>query len=49
MGKANKQLEYEQMLKEAEQKERKPVDKWFLNYCKKYNAFYNKGTKEGEK
>ena len=30
------QQKYEVMLKEAEHKDRKPVDRWFLNYCKWY-------------
>jgi hypothetical protein len=49
MSKKSKQIEYELMLKDAERKKRKPVDRWFLNYCKKYNSFYGKSTKEGEK
>ncbi len=30
------QIKYEMILKEEEHKERKPVDRWFLNYCKWY-------------
>lgn len=30
------QQKYEMILNEEEHKERKPVDRWFLNYCQWY-------------
>ena len=36
MSKDARQVEYEIILKEAKHKERKPVDRWFLNYCMEY-------------
>jgi len=32
----NKQKEYDYILKHSEKCERKPVDRWFLNYCRAY-------------
>ena len=37
MSRDARQIEYEYILKEAENKPRKPVDKWFLNYCIEYD------------
>ena len=32
----NRQQEYDYILKQNERRERKPVDRWFLEYCKAY-------------
>ena len=47
MSKATKQIEYDYILKEAEHKERKPVDRWFLENQRKYIELC-KRVKEGK-
>ena len=43
-----KQQEYDYMIKISEYSERKPVDRWFLNYCRKYRKLCERVKKEGK-
>lgn len=47
MSDRTRAIEQYYVLKEAEHKERKPVDRWFLGYCKWYASLCQR-VKEGE-